>query len=88
MQIFIMVYTGFGKTVSICTYLKLYKVLVKSVLMYNQTDMDFKQTTKEQKQQQGEIYNHLLNIQHYMKRKILAYKSNFKLEMDEKTIKT
>jgi hypothetical protein len=35
--------------------------------MYSQIDMDFKQTTKEeQKQQQGEIYNHLLNIQHYM----------------------
>jgi hypothetical protein len=56
--------------------------------MYNQIDMDFTLTTKEQKLQQGEIYNHLLNIQHYMKREILAYNSNFKLEMDGKTIKT
>ena len=39
--------------------------------------MDSQQTIKEeQKQQQGEIYNHLLKIQHYMKRKILAYNSN------------
>jgi hypothetical protein len=51
--------------------------------------MDFKQMIKEEhKQQQGEIYNHLLNIQHYMKREILAYNSNFKLEMDGKIIQT
>jgi hypothetical protein len=56
--------------------------------MYSQIDMDFKQTIKEQKQQQGEIYNHLLNIQHYVKRETLAYNSNFKLEMDGKTIQT
>jgi hypothetical protein len=56
--------------------------------MYNQIDMDFKQTIKKQKQQQGEIYNHLLNIQHYMKRETLAYNSNFKFEMDGKTIQT
>jgi hypothetical protein len=52
--------------------------------------MDFKQPIKgEQKQQQGEIYNHLLNIQHYTKKKdILAYNSNLKLVMDGKTIQT
>jgi hypothetical protein len=50
------------------------------VVIYRQIDMDFKQTIKEeQKQQQGEIYNHLLNIQHYMKREILAYSSNFQV---------
>jgi len=43
--------------------MKSYQVLVKSVVMYSQIYMDLKQTIKEeQKQQQGEIYNHLLNI--------------------------